>query len=392
MNRSNEHPGAVILGGHFLSLGAVRNLAKHGVSVCILDSEVCVAQFSRYIRHFFQCPPVHDEAKLIGFLMRIATEAHLSGWVLFPSTDEYVRVLAQHRERLSEHYLVTTPPWDIVKFLYDKRLTHQLAIEQAVPVPETHNPGSLSDLISLKLDFPVVLKPAISMHLSSVTKKKAYRANDMQELIDLYTMAAAIIEPSEILIQELIPGRAENLFSCFGLFKDGKPIAAFSAKRSRQHPMDFGRASTFVETVNIPELVTLATRLLQGIGYTGLAEVEFMYDLKDARFEFLEVNPRIWGWHTIAIRAGVDLPYLAYAEAIGNVITPGPFREGVKWVRMITDLPTVAMEIWHGRLTFSEYIRSMWGCKEFAVFSLDDPLPSIMELLLIPFYAKHRGF
>jgi D-aspartate ligase len=106
----------------------------------------------------------------------------------------------------------------------------------------------------------------------------------------------------------------------------------------------------------------------------------------------LEVNPLIWGWHTIAIRAGVDLPYLAYAEAIGNAITPGPFKEGVKWVRMITDLPTVAMEIWHGRLTFGEYIRSMWGCKEFAVFSLDDPLPSIMELLLIPFYAKHRGF
>jgi D-aspartate ligase len=392
MNRNNEHPGAVILGGHFLSVGAVRNLAKHGVPVCILDSEVCVARFSRYTRRFFQCPSLHDEVRFIEFLIQIATEAHLNSWVIFPSTDEYVRVLAQHRESLGEHYRVTTPPWDVVKFLYDKRLTYQLALQQAVAVPETHNPGSISDLISLKLDFPVVLKPAISMHLSSATKKKAYQANNMQELVDLYTMVAAIIEPSEILIQELIPGRAGNLFSSFGFFKDGKPVAAFAAKRSRQHPMDFGRASTFVQTVNIPELVALATRLLQGIGYTGLAEVEFMYDPKHARFEFLEVNPRIWGWHTIAIRAGVDLPYLAYAEAIGNAIAPGPFREGVKWVRMITDLPTVATEIWHRRLTFGEYIRSIRGRKEFAVFALDDPMPSIMELLLIPYYVRHRGF
>ncbi len=87
------------------------------------------------------------------------------------------------------------------------------------------------------------------------------------------------------------------------------------------------------ETVNIPELETLATGFLQSIGYSGLAEVEFMYDPKHARFELLEVNPRIWGWHTIAIRAGVDLPYLVYADAVGEEIAPGPFREGVKWVR-----------------------------------------------------------
>src|SRR5687767_1579518 len=76
MNRINQHPGAVILGGHFLSLGAVRNLAKHGVPVCVLDSEVCVARFSRCIRHFFQCPPLYTEDRFINFLMQIAREAH----------------------------------------------------------------------------------------------------------------------------------------------------------------------------------------------------------------------------------------------------------------------------------------------------------------------------
>ena len=205
-------------------------------------------------------------------------------------------------------------------------------------------------------------------------------------------MMATIIDPCEILVQELIPGRAGNLFSFFGFFRDGEPVAGFCARRPRQHPMDFGRATTLAETVKIPELETLATKFLGAIGYCGLAEVEFMYDPKHARFELLEVNPRIWGWHTIAIRAGVDLPYLAYAEIIGEGITIGPFREGVKWVRLLTDIPTVAREIRQGRLTIREYLRSMRGSKEFAVFSLSDPLPFIMEFFLLPYYAKHRGF
>jgi predicted ATP-grasp superfamily ATP-dependent carboligase len=392
MDRGNGNPGAVIVGGHFSSLGAARNLAKHGVPVYILDTGVCVSQFSRHVKRLFKCPRTSDEAEFVDFLLQLAVNANLSGCVLFPSDDESVRILAQHRNRLSEHYLVTTPPWDVVKFVYDKRLTCRLAKEREIPVPETYNPDNVDDLVSLNLDFPVVLKPAISTHLSSVTKKKAYRANDMQELVNLYEMMAAIMDPSEILIQELIPGRAENLFSFVGYFKDGVTVAGLSARRPRQHPMEFGRASTFVETVDVPEFETLATQFLQAIAYSGLAEVEFMYDQKDARFELLEVNPRIWGWHTIAIRAGLDLPYVAYADAVGKEITIGPVRDGVKWVRLVTDVPTAVLEILAGRLTICQYLASMYGNTEFAVLWLSDPLPFIADLLLVPYHMKHRGF
>jgi len=385
-----EGPGAVIVGGHFHSLGAARNLAKHGISVYVVDNAICVAQFSRHVNRFFKCPATSDEAEFVDFLLQLAMKANLSGCVLFPSDDECVRIFAQHRERLSEHYLVTTPPWDVVQFVYDKRLTYQLAMQQGVAMPETYSIGSVDELASL--DFPVVLKPAISTHLSSVTKKKAYRANDMQELVDLYEMMATIMDPSEILVQELIPGRAENLFSLVGFFKDGMKVAGLSARRPRQHPMEFGRASTFVETVNLPELETLATQLLKGIAYSGLAEVEFMYDQKDERFELLEVNPRIWGWHTIAIRAGLDLPYIAYADALGREFKVGPVREGVKWLRLVTDIPTAVSEIFGGRLTVRQYLASMFGDTEFAVLSLTDPLPFVAELFLLPYHMKHRGF
>jgi D-aspartate ligase len=389
---STSRPGAVIAGGHFLSLGAARNLAGYGIPVWVLDSEPCVAQFSRRVQRFLRCPPTEDEGEFLSFLVQLAASAGIEGWVLFPSTDDHVRIFAQHHALLSQYYRLTLPPWEVVQYLYDKRLTQRLATNRGVPIPGTYNPGNIGELAALDLEFPVVLKPAITKHLMSVTKKKAYRADDRQELLTLYEMMAGIMDPSEILIQDLIPGRAERLFSYAGYFKEGLPVAGLAARRSRQHPMDFGRASTFVEVVNLPELEGLATQLLQGLSYTGLAEVEFMYDERDARLELLEVNPRIWGWHTIAIRAGLDLPYFAYAGAIGLefAATKGP-RSGVKWVRLVTDVPTAAREIWEGRLSVWQYLSSLSGDLEFDVLSASDPLPFLADVLLVPYYAVHRG-
>jgi D-aspartate ligase len=392
MDSTGQKPGAVIIGGHFLSLDAAHNLASSGIQVCIVDSEVCVAQFSRRVRQTFRSPPVDDEAAFVGFLSHLAHQAGLHGWVVFASTDQAVRVLAQNHERLSQRYRLTTPAWDVVRHFYDKRLTHRLAVEQGVPAPETVNPGSEAALVALGLEYPMVLKPAITTHLSTVTKKKAYRADNPTELLERYRLMASIMDPAEILVQELIPGRAENLYSYGGLFQDGRPVAGVAVRRPRQHPMEFGRASTLVETIDCPELEALAGRLLAGTGYSGLAEVEFMYDHRHSRFKLLEVNARIWGWQSIARRAGVNLPYLTYAQTLGQAATPGVPEAGVKWIRLITDMPTALGEIRERRLTLGQYVRSLRGKKEFAVLSASDPLPFVMELLLIPYYAKRRGF
>lgn len=398
MSQGSREPGAVIVGGGFHSLGAARNLAKYGVPVCVLNDGACVSQFSRYVKCFIKCPPLDDEPAFVDFLMQIAVDkwagvSPASAWVLFPSTDDSVRILAQHWERVSGHYLMTVPSWETIQFLYDKRLTHRLASERGVPVPTTYNPGNMEELLALNLDFPLVIKPTVSKQFMAATKKKAYRADNLDELISLYQKTTEIMDPSEILIQELIPGRAENLYSYVGFFQGGVPVAGLSARRRRQHPMEFGRASTYVETVNLPELERLATQLLTGIAYTGLAEVEFMYDTKDGRFELLEVNPRIWGWHTVAIRAGLDLPYLAYAHATGKAVAAGSARQNVKWVRLVTDIPTAASEILSGRLTVGQYLRSMSGDIEEAVLSIKDPLPFIADLFLGPYnYLSNRGF
>jgi predicted ATP-grasp superfamily ATP-dependent carboligase len=65
--------------------------------------------------------------------------------------------------------------------------------------------------------------------------------------------------------------------------------------------MDFGHATTYAVTVDIPELEILARRFLRAMGYYGLSEIEFMQDDRDGRYKLIEMNPRTWGWHTLGL-------------------------------------------------------------------------------------------
>ena len=201
-----------------------------------------------------------------------------------------------------------------------------------------------------------------------------------------------IIDPSEILIQEFIAGGPKHLYSFCPFFKDGEIITSIMARRSRQHPMDFGHASTYAELVDISEMKEHAKKFLNLIGYYGIGEVEFMHDPKDESYKLIELNPRIWGWHSLAIAAGVDLPYLLYKDMTGEKIEPPTKLRNVKWVRLVTDLPTVITEILKKNMKLSDYINSMKGEKEFAVFCKDDPIPFFVEIAMVPYLWIKRGF
>ena len=388
----NHESGAVVIGGHYQGLGVVRSLARKGVRVVVIDSEPCLCRFSRHVTKCIRCPDVRNEKLFLNFLRDLADWEGLHGWVVFPTDDETVFFLSRHRAELDKIFRVTTPEWDIVKFAYDKKQSYQLAEKIGINIPRTFYPNHIDDLTDMDMPFPVIIKPSVMRKFFRVTGKKVFQARNQNELMKLYAKASSIIDPTEILIQEEIPEVASHLYSFCPLFKDKKVLAKISAKRTRQHPMDFGHASTFVETVDIPELQILSTNILSEMDYYGLCEVEFIQDPRDNIFKFLEINPRVWGWHTLAIRAGVDLPYYLYLDQLDRNVQNGYFQEGVKWIRLTTDIPTAALEIMKGRMRFSDYIHSLKGEKEFAVYSNDDILPFFGEFFLLPHLWKKRGF
>ncbi len=385
-------PGAIITGGDHQALGALRSLAKHHIPVIILDHDQCIARFSRYQKQFIHAPHPSQHREYVDFLLRLAKTNNLDKWVIFPNSDELVYILSTNKEELEQVFTIPTPGWDVIRHVYDKKNTYQLAEENQIPIPKTYFPHDLDQAGSLDLSYPVVLKPAIRDHFYNKIKIKAFRADDFEQIKTYYTILTQHIAPEEVLIQEFIPGGPKQLYSFCPFFKNGQVQFSISARRLRQHPMDFGHATTFAEKVEIPALQHISEKFLSLINYYGLAEVEFMLDPRDHQFKLIEINPRIWGWHTLAIGVGIDLPYLQYMDSTNQALPAPVETKTLKWVRLITDIPTVAQEISRGHLKWPEYLRSMRGKKVYSVFSIQDPLPFFAEIALIPYLWKKRGF
>jgi predicted ATP-grasp superfamily ATP-dependent carboligase len=221
-----------------------------------------------------------------------------------------------------------------------------------------------------------VVKPAYKATANRLTVAKAWRADDAKTLRRRYEEACELVDPSILMIQELIPGDGAAQRSFAALCRDGEVLASLTACRTRQFPMDFGRASTFVETIDDPDVERDARRLLAAMRFTGLVEVEFKANL------LLDVNPRPWGWQSLCGRAGVDFPYLLWRLASGAPVPRSRAVAGVRWVRMTTDLLAVAGELRAGRMSALTYLRSLRRPLEFAVFALDDPMPSLVGPLM----------
>jgi predicted ATP-grasp superfamily ATP-dependent carboligase len=319
------------------------------------------------------------------------SEIHdLHGWTLFPTDDYAVALVARHHEVLATRYKLTVPPWEQLQWVCDKRLLHCLAQRLGVPEPWTVCPSSREELAALDCPFPVILKPSVRMKPSSLAIPKAWRAEDRATLLARYDEASRVIPPENLIVQEIVPGGGEAQFSYAALCKEGSSLASIVARRTRQFPMDFGQFSTYVETVDEPRVIAPAEKLLAATGFTGLAEVEFKRDPRNGQFKVFDMNPRVWGWHTLSKRAGVDFPYLLWRLVRGESVPELRGHAGKRWMHMTADLRVAMEEILRGNLSLRTYLRSFRGPLESAIFAWDDPLPGLLDLPLFAWSAGMR--
>jgi predicted ATP-grasp superfamily ATP-dependent carboligase len=386
--------GAIVIGGDYQGLGIVRSLGRKGIPVCVVDDELSISRYSRYCTKFVKFGNLRDGRVAADSLLELGKTLHLDGWILYPTREELVAALSRHRSELSQVFRVPTPDWESVKWAWDKRNTYRLARELDIPTPATHydleNVDELDQLDSLTPPFAI--KPAIKEHFFYSTKAKAWLANSHAELKTLFQKAVQHTPCAEMMVQELIPGGGSQQFSYCAFFRDGEAVGKMVVRRRRQHPLQFGRASTYVETLDIPILEELSERFLRAIDYYGLVELEYKLDPRDSQFKLLDVNARTWGYHSLGVEAGVDFSYMLYADQVGLPVSACKGRPGVGWVRTTTDIPAALVGILKGDTSVKNYLRSLLNCNTEAVFSASDPAPGLAEVALIPYLAIKRGF
>jgi predicted ATP-grasp superfamily ATP-dependent carboligase len=384
--------GAVIVGGDFHGLGIIRSLGRHAVPLCVVDDEFSIGRFSKYTTCTVRAPNLRNEKDTVDFLIEMGHSKKLQGWVLFPTRDEHVAAFSRHKQALSQVFRVPTPDWEITKWAWNKWNTYSLAQKLGIPIPRTWCPRTVEEIDQIDAEFPLAIKPSVKEDFFYATKAKAWRAENKNQLKEMFQRASGHVGSNEVLVQEIIPGDGTRQFSSCVFMKDGIVLGSMEAQRWRQHPPEFGRAATFVESIDLPVVEELTLKFLRAINYYGLAEVEYKLDPRDGKYKLLDVNARTWGFHALGSPAGVDFSYLLYADQIGDPVVTCRGRSGVGWIRMVTDLPTSMGDIWAGRLTPKAYWGSLMDFKIESVFSSEDIIPTLAELALLPYLAIKRGY
>lgn len=372
--------GVVLLGGTHSSLAIARSLKRTGMPVWLVTDASPLTGYSRHIRSAWRwAGPNHETA--VDVLLDLARRSGLERPVLIAAGDAEVRFAAQHYDQLSAAFRMTLQPWHALQWSADKALAYRRATELGLHIPRDYAVCSVADLGTLDLNFPVVLKPSMRIFENAFTRDKAWRADDRGSFQRLFGRAAALVGEKNIVVQELVPGGSEAQLSYAGLWNKGKPVAWFTAQRTRQYPLEFSHTSTFVETLDAPDVVEAAHAFLTSTEHHGLVEVEFKRDIRDGKLKLLDVNPRPWSWFALSEAAGLQLGEMLVSVAYGDALLPaGKAPSGVAWMYAPRDAVASIQMMLKGTLSPFAYLASFAKVRAWGIFDPRDPLPALLDI------------
>ncbi|MBI1749139.1 MAG: ATP-grasp domain-containing protein [Acidobacteria bacterium] len=336
--REDNQPAVLLLDGNSLaSLAFTRSLGRAGIHVTVADPALdAPVRHSRYCARYLQYPsPLdHPEAFREWLFHEAANGGH---GLLIGTTDYTLPLLDEWREALSAHLRVALPARDAFRRAYDKAATLELAREAGLAIPPTHLPRSMEELERLAAGsrWPLVIKPRSSV-LASQQRRSAAGVEYAWNAEELRQRYAAVHEKSPWpMVQEYVSGAGAG---CFFLIRDACVLAQFQHLRIRdKNPT--GSGSCLRLSVPPDEaLMASSERLLRGMGWDGLAMVEFKVDA-DGMAYLMEVNPRPWGSMQLAVEAGVDFPLLWYRVWTGAPVEPVlNYQSGILCRYLVGDL------------------------------------------------------
>jgi predicted ATP-grasp superfamily ATP-dependent carboligase len=361
-----EKPRVVILGmaHHPRIVGAIQSLGRAGIRVSAVDCKPPAHRgYSRYLKERLLIEPGFDNA--LNFLESLGEKGR---GVLMPVNDDYLIMVAKNYQRLSRHFVLTTPPWDTLEKAMDLSKCYTIARSVGLKTPEFFKP---SDHQSMKT---IVKKLDVENHHYLL---KTMPGSEPAELSNgRYTklggLTRALIEANclEIFsrlgefptIVQVVPGEADQ---CIGVSMvvdhDHRPILSYCVKRLRlytysrnytyptgelAHPYELG-ANVYCESIRDAEATAAAERMLRAVGYVGAVTVEFRRNLTDNSLTLIKCDPRFVRATSLSKALGLDMTMAVYKMYTNeSVQLPERYPEGIAW-------------IW-----FSQYLEALWNNRD----------------------------
>ncbi|ARX84900.1 hypothetical protein SMD44_04357 [Streptomyces alboflavus] len=279
---------------HHGTLGAVRSLGREGVEVhLVADDEHSPVARSRHLHRMHPPPaPTATPDDVRAALLRVSARVGRPA-VLIPLDDAGALAVDAVREALTDRYLLPRPAPGLPGRLADKAALAALCARLGVAHPATVAPTTPADAAGAVTDLgaPVVAKwsrPWLLPRGSGL--RSAVLVRSPREAAALHARATAA--GSRLLLQEYVPGGpAADWFAHGYVGRDGEVFGGGTGRKRRARPRAAGLTAVG-EWAHDAGLWALVRRLLAGLGYRGVFDLDFRRDARTGTYHLLDFNPR----------------------------------------------------------------------------------------------------
>jgi predicted ATP-grasp superfamily ATP-dependent carboligase len=368
-----DTPVVIAFRGGNGALAAARTLGRMGVRVYYAGQKGALyVEESRYWTDRFWWDFDAPREETFQYFVRVAQTIGARP-ILLAVTDWTAMFVDEYADRLSEYYDFSRAAPGTLERLVSKWGMFGAANALGIPTPKTWLPRTREDVLEFleSASFPVIVKAADP---SAPKPPPKAIVGDARELLRIFDEAGS--EPN-LIFQEHIPGGADQVWMCNAYLDGAARCRAVYTGRKLRQVHDMGIASLAVTEPN-PTVADQTRRLLEGLGYRGLAGVGYKYDPRDGGYKLLDVNARLSGvFRLYGATDGMDVVRLSYLDLTGQPLPPQPkVLSGRKWM-LEQDILAARECMREGTLTFWQWLKSMQGVRETHWFAFDDPRPGI---------------
>jgi predicted ATP-grasp superfamily ATP-dependent carboligase len=372
--RSQRPPAVVLDVGFVNGLQAIRSLARAGAPVIAVDHRSGALGFHSRLARALRSPDPADADAYVAFLRELS-EALPGPAIVFPTHDGPLELHARNAASLPNLRLAGSG-WDVLGPLQRKRHQLEAAERAGVGAPRTFHPTTReeAETAAAELPYPSIVKPSDGIGFKRAFGRPVIVCDTPEELMAAWERS----REHAPMLQEAIPGGDDSLWTV-GSYVDagGRPLGLFCGRKLVQMPRGFGTCA-IGEARWRDDAVEQALALLRELGHHGIAQTELRLDERDGRLKLMEVNPRLWQWHGLAAACGVDVPRIAYEDALGQPPAPvrsGPEHDGRRWAAAAAHMRAART----AGEPLRAALRPLLGCRVEATWSLRDPAPAVVQ-------------
>ncbi|MEJ1963990.1 MAG: hypothetical protein WDO56_21590 [Gammaproteobacteria bacterium] len=380
------------------TLAFTSSLGKRGVPMHFYGSSGG-GRWSRYCARRAPCPPVQDAEKFLPWLEARIRSGEITR--VAPTTDLIAYYISLLRDLFPPEVRRTIAPVSETEGCLIKTRFATLCEQIGQPTPATADAQDIDGALAAaeRLGYPLILKP--KSHLVVGFDERGDVVNDAAELRRAFRryriapgqemLARQFPDLLWPLLQKYIPAARTSVFSVSG-FKDadGGIIAASLSCKRKQWPPDTG-ISTSQISCNDQRVLDAGLAAVDRLVSCGIFELELL--VSGDELLAIDLNPRAFGFLSLDISLGNDLPWLWFASTLRILSAPTelPGRRPVVEARLL-------IPYWLGRTiarVFSLGVANGAALEQDAASRTvsmlgqwSDPLPMLMSNLRL---LRHPG-